>query len=374
MSIARSQYNVFQQLTSARVVSASNLSGSYLNGVLNNGVGATLTANSAAALVIDGVTLEDNDRVLLAAQTNANENGVYVVDSAGSVSEIWVLIRSSDQQNIEQMKAGQFLSINAGTANAGSMYVMVEPLPAQLGIDDLNFESTQSPGGGDVTFSDVTVTDILTVANEGLHILDTNASHDLVVKAGSNLTADRILTLTTGDAARNLTLGSDVSLNQSLQIADSPVFAGVTLGNSGLHVLDTDDSHDLVITPGSNLTADRIFTLTTGDSARTLDISAANVTVSSYGATLVDDATNLAAIATLGIKSGDTPLWGGGATSNAFSVPGLLATDRVWADIISSTNAVAVAKVAATADTLTVTFTADPGAGTALNWLAIPTV
>lgn len=54
--------------------------------------------------------------------------------------------------------------------------------------------------------TDITPTGVVTVPNEGLHILDTNASHDLVVKAGSDLTADRIFTITTGDAAVGLDL------------------------------------------------------------------------------------------------------------------------------------------------------------------------
>lgn len=75
---------------------------------------------------------------------------------------------------------------------------------------------------------------------------------------------------------------------------------GVQINNTGLKVLDTDASHYLSIVPGSNLTAARTLTLTTGDAARTLDISAASVTVSAYGATLVDDADAATARATLG--------------------------------------------------------------------------
>lgn len=308
MVAQNTQYVVYQQLTSARVVSTANISGSYINGPLNNGVGATLVANSAAALTIDGVTLSQNDRVLLVGQTNANENGIYVVQASGSVSSLWVLIRSSDFQNIEQMKAGQFLSINAGTANAGAMYVLVEPLPAQLGIDDISFESTQAPGSGDVTFDDVTVEGILTVPNTGLHVSDTDASHDLIIK------------------------------------------------------------------PGSNLTADRTFTITTSDADRTLNLSAANVTVSAFGATLVDDASKFVAHGTLGIKSGTTLAYGGGGTSNAFVATGLVSTDIVVATILASTNAVSIAKAVPTADTLTITFSADPGAGTTVQWHAIATV
>ena len=48
----------------------------------------------------------------------------------------------------------------------------------------------------------------------------------------------------------------------------------VTLGNTGLHLFDTDASHDLIVSPGSNLTADRTLTITTGDADRTLTINA----------------------------------------------------------------------------------------------------
>jgi len=70
----------------------------------------------------------------------------------------------------------------------------------------------------------------VTLPNEGLHILDTNVSHDLIIKPGSDLTADRILTLTTGDAARAITLQGDPTLDdwfdQSVKSGDSPIFDG----------------------------------------------------------------------------------------------------------------------------------------------------
>ena len=67
-------------------------------------------------------------------------------------------------------------------------------------------------GGGDVSDGD-TLTTGLTFPNAGLHILDTNASHDLIIAAGSDLTADRTLTITTGDAARTLTLSGNATLS-----------------------------------------------------------------------------------------------------------------------------------------------------------------
>jgi hypothetical protein len=53
---------------------------------------------------------------------------------------------------------------------------------------------------------------VLTLINTGLHILDTNASHDLIIKPNSDLTADRTLSLVTGDADRSVTIQGDVTL------------------------------------------------------------------------------------------------------------------------------------------------------------------
>ena len=47
----------------------------------------------------------------------------------------------------------------------------------------------------------------------GLHILDTNASHDLIVSPGSDLSADRTLTIVTGDSNRSVTLSGDTTLS-----------------------------------------------------------------------------------------------------------------------------------------------------------------
>lgn len=361
MTTTSSAYRREQQISSVRLLSNSNVSGTYYNGAGNNGVGATLTI-AASTLTIDSVACANNDRVLLQNQSSGYQNGIYVVSGIGSAV---VLTRSYDFQTFDQMKPGYFVSVEAGTVFGGAMFGIVEPQVGVVGTDSILFV--------DASASPTTVT----LANNGLRVLDTNASHYLQITPGSDLSANRIFTLVTGDAARTLTMTGDATVNQNVSSTGSPTFADpvvsstVTIPNSGLHILDTNASHDLVITPGSDLTADRILTITTGDAARTLDISAGSVTVSAFGASLVDDAAASNARTTLGFIAGTTAAYAGGGTSNAFAATGLTVNSKVSAVIRASTNDVAIAKALPGTDTLTVTFTADPGAATTVDYIAV---
>lgn len=141
------QFNIYPGLTPVRLVSTANIAGTYNNGPSNNGVGATLTI-AASSLTVDSVVAKVGDRILLQTQTNTNEVGIYVVNSIGTTV---VLQRAADQQSIEQIKAGQYVSVAAGSLLAGNFYSVVEPLPAQFGIDALVFNADPSAAG--VSFS-----------------------------------------------------------------------------------------------------------------------------------------------------------------------------------------------------------------------------
>lgn len=67
--------------------------------------------------------------------------------------------------------------------------------------------------------------------------------------------------------------------------------------------------------------------------------------------------------------AGTTGAYGGGGTSNAFTVTGVAATDVVSAVIRTSTNNVSITKAVPTTNTLTITFSADPGAGTTVDYI-----
>jgi hypothetical protein len=87
-------------------------------------------------------------------------------------------------------------------------------------------------GSGDVSDGD-TLTSGLTFPNTGLHILDTNATHDLIIAPGSNLTADRTLTVTTGDASRTLTISGDTTLSGGTHSGTNTGDQTSVTGNAG---------------------------------------------------------------------------------------------------------------------------------------------
>jgi hypothetical protein len=86
---------------------------------------------------------------------------------------------------------------------------------------DLGSVTTIDINGGTIDGTPVgnTTPSTVTTTNTGLHILDTNASHDLVIVPGSDLTADRNLTLTTGDAARTITINSDATISSGTAVS-----------------------------------------------------------------------------------------------------------------------------------------------------------
>lgn len=115
--------------------------------------------------------------------------------------------------------------------------------------------------------------------------------------------------------------GTDVRrINGSIASQDASnvsITGGSVVTNaSSLSIRDSDGSHIMSFAVGSNLTANRVFTLTAGDAARTLDISASNVTITTAGAALIDDADASAQRTTLGLGTIATQ------NANAVSITG----------------------------------------------------
>lgn len=100
---------------------------------------------------------------------------------------------------------------------------ILDPLPSIADVSE--FDVTTFVAGQLLQWSGTQVVTVISTAdvvlsdgsvpfdNTGLRVLDTNASHYLEIKPGSDLTDNRILTVTTGDAARTLTMAGDATIS-----------------------------------------------------------------------------------------------------------------------------------------------------------------
>ncbi len=289
-----SQFVLYNVLTPVRLLSTTNVAGTYYNGPSNNGVGATLTV-AASSLTIDSVVVVEGDRVLLQNQTSAYQNGIYIVKT---ISTTVVLQRAEDQQSLEQLKAGQFTIVGAGTVQQGSIYALVEPLPQTIGVDSFVFVASSVNTGG--------LTNTLTSAH-------------LFVGNGSNVATDVAMS---GDA---------------------------TMANTGALTIA-----NLAVT-AAKLAANAVTT------AKILD---ANVTLAKLAAGITPSHV---------IKFANQVTTVGGAAAEAFTVTGAVAaTDRAFVQVVDNGTAnVSVLQAVVTANTLTVTFSGNPGADTIINYQLI---
>lgn len=82
-----------------------------------------------------------------------------------------------------------------------------------------------------------------TFLNTGLLIQDTDASHTLAIKPGSDLTANRILTIMTGDAARTVTIAGDTTIpivSQAITISGPTAARTITVPDANFTAARTD--------------------------------------------------------------------------------------------------------------------------------------
>lgn len=121
----------------------------YNNGT--SGVGATITATANGALSVDGATPSVGQRILVKNETagNAPYNGVYTVTTVGTVSTKFVLTRATDYDTsgtgTNEIDAGDFLLVLAGTANANTSWVQQTLLPITVGTTALVFTQFGAP-------------------------------------------------------------------------------------------------------------------------------------------------------------------------------------------------------------------------------------
>jgi hypothetical protein len=118
-----------------------NLAGTYDNGTA--GLGATLTkATNGAIGTIDGETVTVGARILLRAQTDAKENGIYTITALGDGSNPWVITRATDVDNSPsaELTGGTFCLVTAGSTYTNAGFVVTNTGTVAIGTDNINYE------------------------------------------------------------------------------------------------------------------------------------------------------------------------------------------------------------------------------------------
>ena len=259
----------------------TNLNATYNNGTA--GVGATLTnAGTQAALVIDGVTLNTSDRVLVIGQTNQTQNGVYVVTDTGSASTNWILTRSDDADTSgdgspDTLDEGSYFFVQEGTIGAAHAFVC-------------NTQGTIVFGTTNITFAQFSDS-VEYTAGTGINI---NASR--VISTSGVATTGQLTTLSatlaTSIANVSATLESRIATVSAL-IPTSLTELGIVDGTAGQYLQ-------------TNANGTYSFTSVAGGGSGISNITAGtNIALTQNGVTVTDTTTS-ATINVVGVASAGT--------------------------------------------------------------------
>ena len=204
---------------SVRACSTSNITGTYTAANETQSAGSGIIwSGVSTTLIVDGVTLADNDRVLLAGQTTQAGNGIVIYNKTGGT-----FTRATDADNAvssTEVSGGMFTFCEEGTNNADTGYVLSSPNGAvTFGTDNLVF--TQFSGAGQITagtgivktgntldldLSELGTDTTIAGTTDYLVFRDTVAGSDKRITSDSYITSTNILTNASGN---NPITGSD---------------------------------------------------------------------------------------------------------------------------------------------------------------------
>jgi hypothetical protein len=176
-----------------------------------------LTTDLENGDTLDGVTLVTGDRVLVKDQTDATENGLYIVVASGAAS------RDPEHDTIAELSGGMVV-VNQGTVNDNKIFLCTTDSDATIGISN-------------ITYTIITPANVGTVTSVG--VADSGSSEFTV--ANSPITSSGTITL-------------EVNAIDNSKITGLGTAATLNVGTSANNVVQLNGSAQLPAVDGSQLT------------------------------------------------------------------------------------------------------------------------
>ena len=190
---------------------------------------AASTANVALATdveagdALDGVTLAENDRILLKNQTTASENGIYVVAATGAPA------RSADFDDDADVEGGVFVAVNnEGTVNGDTIWMLSDDDTVVVGTDNQTWVQHSSVG----TFTGLSDTPGSLSNAHGKRLVSN--SGETALEFEGNWWKDAVTVATTA----NITLSGEQTIDGILTAADRVLVKNQsTASENGIYVV-----------------------------------------------------------------------------------------------------------------------------------------
>ena len=236
---------------SVRVATTANLAATYNN---SNG---TLTATANGAISVDGVTLSTNDRVLVKDQSDAVENGFYLVTNTGGASAAFVLTRTPDANDADELTGGAFTFVEQGSTNADNGYVATHNGTPTIGTDDITFDQFSGAGQIDAgngltktgnTIDAVGTANRITVTADAIDIASTYVGQSSITTLGTIGTG-----VWQGDSIANAYIDQDLTINGGT--IDATPIGGTTTAAAAFTTLTASGATTLTATTETSSTS-----------------------------------------------------------------------------------------------------------------------
>ena len=195
----------------------------------------TANVNISTALepgdVIDGVTLAEGNRVLVKNQTNAAQNGIYVVQASGAA------LRASDFNEPQEVDGGDFVFVTGGTLGDNTGWVQTATGIVTIGTDPITF--TQFSGAGTYQAgTGLTLTDNVFSINTATTV-DTGTAQTLTNKTialGNNTISGTLAQFNTAvtDADLASVAGAETLTNKTIALGNNTISGTVAQFNTAL--------------------------------------------------------------------------------------------------------------------------------------------